>query len=386
MLPQRLGIRRNGLCTAVSLLLILGACHEQGVAPVTSESATLRDGERVAQSIALAMKNADIRDMMLRAFRASPYVAHRLVLQDFIGTTDGRRLVSSAAAAIGTTEANLGTAITALPRLDVYVARREDRLSWRGTDNIAVAMTLAGQSPQHAFTPVGPVDYADLRISGHVVIRLQPAGHGILRTEPQSPGGGVVIQDPNDGESGAQYVRRRPDGSEAIFDLRRKREGGLAIVPRGSSLGGGAAVCLDDQYLIIPDPECNSLGWSYPSLGSGIGGWTYITVILSDGDGWGGAEFEFHASEVRSDGALLGDNVVRIETGYYGGWSGSVPLIHAVANGDGRRIAVTPTELDWIWNDKYDPRSLTQLSDYGHGLLFQSDNGHKSPISVQFDH
>jgi hypothetical protein len=110
-------LRRARRKLGVVALLGLGACSEVPTSTASAAigrplSASLAEpGQEVASGIAQAMASPAIRRSVLQAFRASPWVEHKLVLQQFITTPAGRELVAAAATARGATAAELSMPI-----------------------------------------------------------------------------------------------------------------------------------------------------------------------------------------------------------------------------------------------------------------------------------
>ena len=178
-------------------------------------------GNRVARALALALKDTKVRAAVRDAMRASPWVEHKLVLQDFVTTPAGQELLRAAARASGEPTSALASAVSSLPLLDFYVPLRADRLSWRGTDNVTVAVALGrdlstvtaydvqGRTRQHTGRNRAPSKVS----SGPVLILLHRAETKGERINPQAAAPGEVIQDANDGEIAVYSV---PENS--LFD------------------------------------------------------------------------------------------------------------------------------------------------------------------------
>ena len=257
-------------------------------------------GDDVASGISSALQSSDIRSRVLRAFRASPYVEHKLVLQEFVQTPLGRQVVEAAASALGISEASLDAKINALPLLDFYVLGRTARKSWQGEDVLAVALTTDMRaSPPKAFTSTGPISYAQAR-ANNVVLLLQPAELKGFRANPQTVSDGGVIQDQNDGEIGVQVIRYFANGDSVVIDYQKDASGnwvpwnrsGLSLhflVDCGEFCGGGGG---------SPQPSTNVV---------------YImTRSVCDMDCFGGNEFEFRAKERAADGSVISTGTARI--------------------------------------------------------------------------
>jgi hypothetical protein len=250
--------RRPAVPTALCAALLLAACGPDGadtsLSPSvgTAASATTVGSEDAAQQLArglaLAMRAPDVRVAVRNAMRASRVTEHKLVLQEFASTSAGRRMVAAAAAGAGVSPAVVDGWIAQLPPLDFYAPFRQDRLTWRGTDNVIVAATLDLQSTEAAgYTTSG--GRATVGIGGAVpgvaVLMLHPAEPKWPRVDPQPEGAGAVIQDADDGTlSGRLTVvneHGRVVGTDLAELLRARRTPVIQMdtVEGGGGIGGG---------------------------------------------------------------------------------------------------------------------------------------------------
>lgn len=310
-------------------------------------------GDDVARGISGALEANGLRSRLLHAFRESPYVEHKLVLQEFVQTPLGRQVVVAAASALGVSENSFTAQINALPQLDLYVLGRNARKNWHGEDVLAVALTTEMRvQPPKAFTSNGVVSYAEAKAK-NVVLLLQPAESKGFRANPQKSAEGSVIQDEDDGEIGVQVIRYSANGDSVVTDYQRDPNG--AWVPWNRS-------SLSLRFLDECGDSCGG-GGSPPPASTNV---VYImTRSVCDMDCIAGNEFEFRAKERAANGSVLSTGTARItgvESGYITAtfWTGSVPMINATANGDGRYIDVDVVETD-PWpnpDDNFDPNPL----------------------------
>ena len=144
---RRLGVRLGALGGAAVLAI---SCRDASIsapeagpavrrAQVATPTAT--ETQTLARGLALAMNTPSIRAEVRNAMRDSRFADHKLVLQDFIASDKGTRLVDAAAAALGTTRTSLVASIENLPKLDFYVPFRANRQAWRGSGDLLVAST-----------------------------------------------------------------------------------------------------------------------------------------------------------------------------------------------------------------------------------------------------
>lgn len=235
----------------VAALVVISACAEStsvatGVEAihVIDERFESRPGQEVAAGIASAMGDASIRVSVLQAFRASDWVEHKLVLQDFVTTPAGKALVALAARSRGVTAAEFSALINSLPLLDFYVPSREERLSWTGNNNVSVALSLAMNAvPASAYTSDGTtIPYSSSHEAGRVLVLLHPAEAKGRRMKRQAASEGATIQDTDDGDIGVQYIQSLGNGDSVVYDLQRTATGKWVVMKADGSHGRELAI------------------------------------------------------------------------------------------------------------------------------------------------
>lgn len=183
---------------------------------VSTTSATELD--RLGSALASGLARPAVRAGLRNALRASPYTDHRLDLSAYLATRAGRDLLHAAAAESRVPLGTLEEWVRSLPASDIYVPFREHRMRWRGgpdvrlglvtrkdervsslrvyaTDGLPGTLTREDGVPAYAFVVIAPSDFK------------------IRRYRPQSAAHGAVIQDPDDGEFGGEFVVYGPDGT-----------------------------------------------------------------------------------------------------------------------------------------------------------------------------
>jgi hypothetical protein len=187
----------------------------------------------LSHAIALAMEDAGVREQVRDDMRASPYSLHKLVLQEYVSTPGGQRLMAAAAKAASVSQDALAQRIAALPRLDFYVLLREHRMSWQGEAGVAVVTQLSTARTMVGHTERGvPVSYsfttpAELNVR-HTLFTLQvselEAGDAEpVRAQAGLAGAGSVIQDRADDDVGLIGEIIGPDGKRTTVDPRDAR-------------------------------------------------------------------------------------------------------------------------------------------------------------------
>ncbi len=178
----------------------------EGSQPVASAFAAKRDvpsAHLIARALALSMQSENARQAVRDLMRASEVTQHKLVLQDFLASERGARVLEQAATAAKVTTSQLRVALEKVPRLDFYVPGREHRLKWRATADIMVAVTLGEVNPTlAAYTAEGSAVTLVPRNGSPkaTLFLLQPEETKSPRFDPQRRAPGSVIQDADDGE------------------------------------------------------------------------------------------------------------------------------------------------------------------------------------------
>jgi hypothetical protein len=127
------------------LLLMAAACSDSSelaeiTAPARATEAISSD-DVVARALAMALANEPERRALHAALRDSPWMDHKLILQEYLSTAPGTALAARAAAASGLTESAFREHVRTLPRMDLYLPFRDHRLAWRASDELLVVAT-----------------------------------------------------------------------------------------------------------------------------------------------------------------------------------------------------------------------------------------------------
>ena len=397
-----------------AIRLVLGAvglvgaagCSSDRALPVSStvvastralDSDTRSGG--LAASMARALAEASVRHAVLQALRSSPWVEHKLVLQEFVLTSAGSHFVAAVARAQGVSEREIRSQIAALPALDFYVPSREERLTWRGEDVVRVAIATSTAAPAVAFRPDGSaVPFLSAHAPGSVLLLLHPAEPKGRRMKQQAARVGATIQDADDGDVSVQFVHRPATGDSAVYDIVFAPDGRwMTLRPDGTvseelyaavqrhsvtaqlrQVGadaqpqiecGEVIVCDGDEPQPPPPPP--------PPPGPPTGVYQIRTRSVCDMDCSAGNEFEFRASAYSTaTNALVLQGTARI-TGVPSGnfdigganWlrpfgsQGLVPMIFTTVDA-GVYIDVNIVETD-TWpnpDDNFDPNPILRLA------------------------
>jgi hypothetical protein len=245
--------------------------------------------DALARAIAGAFANAEVRRSVHQAWRNSPVSAHKLVLQEFVSTPEGQRLVQAAARAAGTTPEGIRGLIARVPAMDFYVPRRTDRRTWKATADVAVFVTVQEDDEVvQGYTTWGErLVLRGAEEPGRAAVLLHPAEPKGRRVDPQPAGPGEVIQDAGDGERSGAVSQRGPDGEWTTVDL-AELVARRHSARKGTTSGGG-------------------LRPAGPSFDAVPGATTFLTTIYTyemDGAGAQDCELRYTLKYYGTDGGL----------------------------------------------------------------------------------
>lgn len=195
-------MRYSARIVTFGLVLLAAACDSPTSAPTLAPpEAAQTDLQVVSRSMAMGMKDPAARLAVRDALRDSPWNEHKLGFQEFLGTEAGGVLLNAAARAGGESPAELRARVGRLPEMELYVPSRDQRLSWRGNGEVAVAATLDLDAARiDGFGADGRSITDALSFPADAVLLLAPAEFRTHRIDPQPRGVGQAIQSPEDGE------------------------------------------------------------------------------------------------------------------------------------------------------------------------------------------
>jgi hypothetical protein len=179
------------------------ACVDSAVGPddpVTPRSADT-DATTVARGIALALASPELRAIVRDAMRESDLNEHKLVLQEFADTPEGRRLFAAAASALDVSEGRLVEIVKGLPEFDFYAPFAQHRREWRATDDVLVGATPDPENRYlDAYSITGKaitLDHED-GVPSSTLLILHPAERKWREVRPQPPPTGETIEGPDE--------------------------------------------------------------------------------------------------------------------------------------------------------------------------------------------
>lgn len=295
---MRRGYRTHAYKGILSALLI--ACTD-AVAPVNERAESrsfAREANDVARGIALALGSPQLRAVVRDAMRASPLNEHKLVLQQFVDTPEGRQLVAAAARALAVSEERFTQTVKALPEFDFYAPFARHRREWRATADVLVAATF---DPDNRYLEAYSVDGEPIR----------------LDHEDGTPSRALLILHPAETKARRLSLQRATTG-ETIQDAD------------------------EDQVRVAARNRLNSVGFSPDS--TYIDFWNFHT-----GDGWAGD------SELRFEATFYDGVTHQLYYGTYRqgnveedeGYDVTAPLIDRHPRYSGDRLIIELWEDDW---------------------------------------
>ncbi len=197
-----------------------------------------------AGALARSLASADARLSILAAMRASTQVEHQLILGDYLRSPEGAGLLAGSAAALGMEEAELLAQVARLDEvaeLVISVPLREHRLAWRGTPHIGVAGSWDPDALDFAVhEPAGRRKEATKmsQVEGYdAFFYVHPRESWGTRIGRQADGPGVVIQDPDDGETAIVWTHQVGDRPPVSVDYGRYDSEGEVAKAVAETLG-----------------------------------------------------------------------------------------------------------------------------------------------------
>lgn len=185
--------------------ILLAGCEEtpsepsrtDGTGPVNLSE--LSAHQELAFHLTKALGSDEVRQQVLNAMRQSLVAEHKLVLQDHLRSPEAQMLRDRMAASAEDAGSDLSRLLKAVPRLDFYVPREEDRKTWQGSGNVLVYSYLRSGETLHGFR-VRDGERVEIGLDPQsTLVALHPVEEKHLRIDPQAQGPGDVIQDPDDG-------------------------------------------------------------------------------------------------------------------------------------------------------------------------------------------
>lgn len=164
---------------ALALIVAIAACSDpvaRTVAPppspdiVAGASPGAQSEERIALTkiarlVAVALNNEPARQQVKRAMKAAPFREHKLELQPYLRSKDGRALLSRMAAANGGDENGVFATLAAIRPLEFYMPVAAHRESWKGNAEVLVVSQLDESEPIVAFNQTGDQVALDKKIA-----------------------------------------------------------------------------------------------------------------------------------------------------------------------------------------------------------------------------
>lgn len=283
--------RRFNLTVGLGVVLSVAACDTlagpaQIAGPSGDPSLALRvqSADRslrvIAQAVAVAMEQKDVRLAVRDAMRDSPWDVHQISLQDFVAGPQGASLLRAAATATGDSPDTFRSRLRDLPDLDFYVPSRAQRLSWRGGAGVVVVAGINMEDGAvYAFDGAGQSvpDVRHARAENRPMMLLTAAEPRGRRNRPQPVGVGDVIQSASDGEEAVRYTWTDAAGRTTVVDPATAAGERPSISMSTSTYGD--STYLDDVYFNADDAgedmEVTFYARFYRPDGTLLGEWTY---------------------------------------------------------------------------------------------------------------
>lgn len=262
----------------LALALAASAC-DSGSGAVVPDAVQAPSGASVqastqefARALALALEAPEVRTLLHGALSNSRYNEHKLVLQPFLQTAEGRRLANAMAAARGVDASVVSAWAAQMPRMDFYVPFAEHRRAWTGGADVVVAANLdVDESRFTGYTPAGAPLQFDARagVPTQTVIFMHPEEVKGVRAEARRPGL-RTIEDPS-----------LPVSNVMLMSLGDECDPETALIECGGGGGGGGTLTPTTYSAKVH----SFINWE----GDGVGG---IELMVKHYAGQGGTRID----------------------------------------------------------------------------------------------
>ena len=189
-------------------------------ASVNPERAAL---SKIARRVALSLDDESIRQRVKRDMRAAPFREHKLQLETYLRSRDGKALLDRMVSTGGGTESELLETVSAVRPLEFYMPVARHRESWTGKANVLVVSQLDESEPIVAFDQSGSEVALD-RTSAPEQPTLSIVPVETRFNEPMPAAGSKNVRDA---------------GGNAIGTLERMVPSGSSLIACDESCGGG---------------------------------------------------------------------------------------------------------------------------------------------------
>lgn len=343
------------LAVLLSTAIAASACTDAAVTdpPAGRAAAVTVSGsnptlERTARAFALAMADPQVRADLRDAMRASPLTEHKLVLQEYLSTVAGARLIQAAAIAVGIAPGEIHRLVAQLPEMDLYLPYRNHRLTWRASGDVVFTAVTDVDSPRFEGyrTDGSAVLYRTADgTPEEVLVMIHPAEVKGRRVGAQPATPGEVVQDSDDGEWSGRitWVDHRTGKSRTIelADLVGAQGGMTASLSMTEECDPDTAIvpCDEDHPGTSPKPADTTR-------------LDYFKIFFNDGAG--SSEIEYRAEYYNVNAQQVTTATLRIEgveedRGYFP----RLPLIHdRIREGSNEWIYVKLFETDAFSDDE----------------------------------
>jgi hypothetical protein len=152
--------RNRNIATAILASMALAgmaACTDGAQAPFQAEKATILAqnteipaGQRVAQLVALALREPSARGLFYRATSNSPVKEGKLFLAGFLGG-EGTPLLQAMARAGGLSTAQVQALVAQTGPVEIYLPVEAHRAAWTGGDNVIVGYAERDRAQPYGF-------------------------------------------------------------------------------------------------------------------------------------------------------------------------------------------------------------------------------------------
>ena len=245
----------------IAVALVMQACNDATtlVAPTRvaldtrKPTGPISAADSLAQRVALALGDPQVRQMVFEDLRDSPVREHRLHLRSYLRGERGANVIASAARATSLSTQSILASEGLLPELELLLPRPLDRIRWSGTNDIVVIGAIDGiraKSASHHY-----VGYTTEGVSV-LVDGLAPVPYPVIAIAPLS----IEFGSDPEGTRSAATKNTRTTISTPAEELRRERTErgrlGLAPLPRNTNAEASRPLLHRPQILAQHRRDC----------------------------------------------------------------------------------------------------------------------------------
>lgn len=298
-------------CAPVLLLFLIFAGCDQG--PQT-DSLPEAPNQRLAYALASALGNPVVRESVHQAMDASPYVEHKLVLQEFLESPAGAELQGALSNVLGG-EPMLTDLLGGFPDLDFYLPFDQHRETWEHADgNLWAVCEIDPDAKEvRAYHPDGSSRVLNSReqvrqAAISAVFSLHRAEAKFLRNAAATAGTPGMGADKDDWKTGISKIENyQSDGGVTSGDCEFYFQTDGEIYTSDEVSVQGPAIIYDGGTVVKPGKKTISPSLKVNPDRASDSNHIYVKMMEDDGFFNGGDDY-FGTFEVTGEGTYETEN------------------------------------------------------------------------------